>query len=440
MRRLVGFLADVLISGAVSVALPTIIWGLVVSLGPLGIVFLLTPLQAMLWMLIYGPFVALPLYGLIRFRPGFVVGPVILGLAAYVYSTTALKKADAEIAALIPPAAEPVRTDYAIIATDGSNDWCDATCIRGLATSPHAFARLSEHVKDHRWRVYSVATGETCLTQENATLALEFLQQGYPGKCAVLETVADFGEGLILRTRTVDRYRPASDLPKGFAGAGYELSERRAGHTTLLARRITGVMAPPLPEPLMMIFGKKQERFDIGPRIDEKQFLATALKIPIDDLIKRAQPFPFDEVLDEIEKYFGRKEIVNRAQMRSIEGVAENAWRQVVLYERRAHIDELQRRIKRLLAGDDPIRVTAAVHGLSALDGEQQAFADERVLELAFVAMSPDTMSAIRALLEQRIRGGLSIPDALRERARSRLNDPDVTAAHRQVLVLIAGP
>jgi hypothetical protein len=440
LRRLVRFLADVLISAVISGSLSMMIWGLFGSLGSgWGLLLMLLPLQLVFWILVYGPFVLLPVYGLKRSRWGFVAGPVMLGVAAYVFSTMVLKQADAEIAALIPQGAEPVWTDYAILATDGGSTGCDDTCMKILATSGYALARTNEHLKDHRWRLYRVASGQVCFATDNAALALEFLRHGYPGKCAVAETVADFGDGLILRTRTVDTHRPAPDLPKGFEGTAYEFSERSSGRTTLMARRMVGVMAEPLPQPLM-IFGAKQQRFDMGPPIDEKQFLANALKIPVDDLFKRPQPFPFEEVLDEIEKYFDRKEIVERFRTRSIEGFAENAWQGVISSEGRGHTDELLRRITRLLASDDPIRVTAAVHGLSNLDSEQQVFADDRVLELAFVAMPADATSAIHALLKSRLsRGGLSVPDGLRERARSRLDDPDVTAAQRQVLMLIRG-
>jgi hypothetical protein len=159
-------------------------------------------------------------------------------------------------------------------------------------------------------------------------------------------------------------------------------------------------------------------------------------------LFKRPQPFPFEQVLDEIEKYFGRKENVDRSGMRSIERFAADAWRDVAGSEGRAHTDELLQRIARLLASDEPIRVATAIRGLSTLDAEKQSFADGRLLELAFVAMPADATSAIRSLLEWRLSprlpsGRLAVPDEWRERARSRLGDPAVTPAQREVLTLI---
>jgi hypothetical protein len=442
LRRLVRFLADVLISAVASSVLSIIIWGLFEGLGAgWGLLLLMPPLMLMYWLLVYGPFILFLLYGLAKGRPGFVVGPVLLGLAAYALSNAALNKFDAEIAALASEVAEPVRADYAILATEGSNAGCDATCIKILATTEYAMARISDYAQDHQWRVYRVASGQVCFAQDNATLALEFLRYGYPGKCAVKETVADFGEGLVLRTRTVNKFSPAPELPRGFAGTVYELHERTAGRSRLLARRVTGVLESPLPGPLM-VFGRRPERLDAGPPIDEKQFLANALKTPVDDLFKRPQPFPFEQVLDEIEKYFGRKEIVDRSGMRSIERGAADAWRDVAGSEGRAHTDALLPRIARLLASDEPIRVATAIRGLSTLDAEKQSFADGRLLELAFVAMPADATSAIRSLLEWRLSprlpsGRLAVPDEWRERARSRLGDPDVTPAQREVLTLI---
>ena len=52
----------------------------------------------MYWLLVYGPFILFLLYGLAKGRPGFVVGPVLLGLAAYALSNAALNKFDVEIA------------------------------------------------------------------------------------------------------------------------------------------------------------------------------------------------------------------------------------------------------------------------------------------------------------------------------------------------------
>jgi hypothetical protein len=440
-RRLVRFLADVLLSAGISSVVSIFIWSLFEALGAgWGLLLLIPPFQQVYWLLVCAPFVLVPLYGAARGRPGFVMGPVLLGLAAYPLSTAALKKSDAEIAALTSEVAAPVRTNYAILAIDGGNAACDAICMKILITSSYIVALTHENVKDHLWYVYRVASGQSCFAPENVALAMNFLRTGYLGKCAVWETVADFGEGLVLRTRTVDKYHPAPELPRGFAGTVYELYERNSGRSRLLARRVAGTLAPPLPGPLM-VFGRRPERLDVGPPIDKEQFLANALKLSVADLNKPPQPFPFDEVLDEIERYFGHKEIMGRDDLkRTVEEFAAYSWQDIVRGEGPGHTDQLQRRIKRLLASEEPIVLTAAVRALWTLDMEKQGFADDRLLELAFVAMSAGPASEIHSLLKYRLsRGRVAVSDEWRERARSRLNDPAVTPEQREILGLIAG-
>ena len=84
--------------------------------------------------------------------------------------------------------------------------------------------------------------------------------------------------------------------------------------------------------------------------------------------------------------------------------------------------------------------LTAAVRALYTFDMEKQGFADDRLLELAFVAMPAGPASEIHSLLKYRLsRGRVAVSDEWRERARSRLNDPAVTPAQREILGLIAG-
>jgi hypothetical protein len=433
------FLGDLTISAGVSFALSATLWAFLDSIGGAAMfIFAFTPLWAVP-ALVYAPFVIVVLYGVIRLRVGIVAGPVVLAAAAYVNSLSVLEKRQQAIVIAVPEVRAPLLPDHRVLALTGrsSSTQCEASCIRILATTEHIIALTIEPLGRVRWEVYTPAAGAICSATENAALAMEFLTQGFPDKCAFRTTAADVGDGLLLRKMEVDQYHRVADMPEGFHGTVYELHEQVASQDRLLARRIFGGLNPTGPHSLIA-FEKGSPRIDSGPPLDERQFLASATKIPLRALFDKAHPFPFNEVLDGIEKFFGRKEAISQGAFRTIEGFAGYKWWGVALSEGKAHEADLRRHVVRLLTSTDEPRLTAVLNTIRGMPVDQRLFADDRLFDLSF---DPRTAIGSRAtsVLSNRFRGHQFPPsDELRARARARLGEAGLTPAQRELLTRIS--
>jgi hypothetical protein len=433
------FLGDLAISAGVSFALSATLWAFLDSLGRAALfIFMFTPLWLPL-ALVYAPFAIVVLYGLIRLRVGIVAGPLLVATAAYVNSIGEVDKRQQEIAAAVPEVRAPLRPDRTILALTGrsSSTQCEASCIRILATTEHIIALTIEPLGRLQWEIYRPAAGAACSATENAVLAIEFLRQGYLDKCAVKTTAVDFGEGLLLRKFVVDQYYHAPGIPKSFAGTVYELHEILAGQDRLLARRIVGGLNPTGPHSLIA-FQKGSGPIDLGPPLDERQFLATATKIPAAALFDKAQPFPFDEVLDAIERYFGRQEIVSQTRLRTIEDFAEYAWWTVASSEGLSHEVDFKKHVMRLLPSTDEPRLTAVISAIGGMPVDQRIFADNRLFDLVFDPRENISSRAVGVLIN-RFRGSAFPPsDELRARAKARLGALGLTPEQHQLLTRIS--
>jgi hypothetical protein len=358
--------------------------------------------------------------------------------ATYAVSSLAVREKEDAIAVLTNFAAVPVRADHTLLAIEGEGT-CDEACVKVLATSNHTIALRADDRKGLNWTLYTLASGSVCLAKENAELALRFLRDGYPGKCATQVTIVNFSDALYLRKRTPDpRWRPAPDLPKGFTGTVYEYFERIDGQAHVLARYMKGGMAP-MSHSLLLV-EKRPRSIDAGRSIDKYTFLANAVGENVDTLRRPADPFPFDEVLSGIEIYFGRKEIVGGGTS-TIENLALTAWRSVARLEGRQGPDYLKRRILEQFASRDPFRIELALVLIYDLPFGARRFADadDLIFDLIFVPMSGDASPPFQRLLEEQFAVGRPpVSTELRDRAKAHLNDPDLKSWQRQLLVRLS--
>lgn len=442
-NRYARIVAEILLSMVVSIILSAIVWGAIGAAGVAGLFLLMfsPELVKLLTVSIFAPFVLVSLYGLAKRRLGMVIGPTILGVTAYILSGSIVAQKEDAIAALTAHVATPVGADHTFLAIEGGKTLCDDDCITVIATSTKVVALKQGDARPQQWVIYTQAVGPVCHQEENALLALDFLRLGHPGKCATKTIIADFDNGLLLRRRAVDgRWRIAVDLPDGFHGTVYEYFERLSGQNRLLARHMVGGMDPSLPLPLI-IFGRRPDPIDAGPKIDERSFLAAAIQRPVDTLSHPADPFPFDETFTEIERYFGRLERVGYGGTATIEDFAKRTYSAVANFEAGLNPDRQKRRIVDLLKSREPFRIDIALSLMNWAPFRNWSFheADEQVLDLVFVPLSPELSVRLNLLLESQFALGRTPPsNKVRERARAHINDTNLTVWQRQILKQIA--
>jgi len=376
---------------------------------------------------------------IVRLRVGIVAGPLLLAAVVYMNSAGMLQRQQQAITITVPQIQAPILPNHRVLALAGGSgsSLCDEACIRVLATTDHTIALAYEPFSMKQWVIFTPASGAICSAAENAVLAMKFLKQGYPDKCASKTRATDFGEGLLLRELSVGQYHYAADLPETFHGTVYELRERLSGQDRLLARRVVGAMSSIGPHSLIA-FEKPSPRIELGPPLDERQFLAMATKIPPGDLFAKAEPFPLDEVLDGVERYFGRQEIVSQGRLRTIEDHAEYEWWVIASAGGTTDKAALQKHIDRLLASRNKLQLSVALKTLNTIPVIQRTFADDRLFDLVFDPTSAFSSRAL-ALLSVRFRLTQVPPsDELRSRAKARLNDGELSPGQRELLERIS--
>ena len=218
-------------------------------------------------------------------------------------------------------------------------------------------------------------------------------------------------------------------LPARFSGIIYEISERIAGKERLLGRRIAGRLGAPFPF-VIGAFGRQTETIDVGPKIDDKEFLAIATGMPSEALYGASQ-LSFAEQLDAIERYF------DASSVKVAEG-ARGLWESIAVVRGRANEEELRVRLVRMLASDDPRRMRAALNCLHTLRPANRAFAQDRILELAFSPLLTTTYAPLFESVRSHLRSpGEPFPQALRERAKARfVDDATLTLNQRQIFFM----
>ncbi|MDF0583128.1 hypothetical protein [Bradyrhizobium yuanmingense] len=429
-QAIIKILGDVCISVVIVLVSAACVWS---AGSALGIALMFAPgLTGLLFAASAAPFVLLPVYGLAKRRIGFVLTPIILAGMAYGGSSLLKMEEKDLLADLTSYTAEPERKDHTLLAVeDDGNSFCDEVCIKVLATSNHTLALRSNTLRPRSWMLYSQADGATCLAKDNVRLALQFLLWGYPGKCATSRQVAEFEDGLLLRVIASDASRlRKSDLPKGFTGQSYEYYERINGKDRFLARHIKGGLSNRTP--FLFLIEKRLPAVDAGPPIDRLSFLANAIGTDIKTLREPAEPFPFDEALIGLEKYFDQKEAIGADTLR----LAGSTWLQIASNASRIQPQLLKQHVLRLLTSHDPVRINLGIKAIDRMRLDERIFPDDVMLDLVFAPITEQaTISFLEKQLERQFALGRMAParDVL-ERARGHSNDPSLKPWQSRIL------
>jgi len=374
---------------------------------------------------VYGVPVLIVAYGVIALRIGAVLAPVVVAAIATVGSAALRQEDQAAIEKFAISALAPASRTHKVLALDGPDVTCDTACHRIIATSDTTLARKSRYSRD--WVLFRRAN--SCADEAQAISALEFLRDGHRDVCESRTTAKDIGDALVLRVRSVPLDQLDAALPARFNGIVYEISERIAGNERLLGRRIVGRLGAPFPF-VIGAFGRPTETIDLGPKIDDKEFLAIATGMSSEALYGASQ-LSFGEQLDEIERYFD-------ASWVKVAERARGLWESIAVGHGRAHEDELRARLERMLASDDPRRMRAALNCLHTLRPANRAFAQDRILELAFSPLLTTTYASLFESVRSQLRSPAEpFPVELRERAKARfVGDTTLTLNERQIVFM----
>jgi hypothetical protein len=416
---------DAVIALLVLVGLSGAVWALVVGIGIVAYFGGGPGLPTLAVIPVYGVPALVVLYGMVSARLGAILAPMLVAAAASVGSSALRHEDQAAIERFSIAALAPASRAHKVLALDGPDVTCDTACHRIIATSDATLARKSRYSKD--WVLFR--RGERCGDEAQAISALEFLRDGHRDVCEERTTAKDIGDALVLRVRSVPLDPLDAALPARFNGIIYEISERIAGKEQLLGRRIVGRLGAPFPF-VIGAFGRQTETIDLGPKIDDKEFLAIATGMSSEALYGASQ-LSFAEQLDEIERYFDASSVKVAERARGL-------WESIAVVRGGAQEEELRARIVRMLASDDPRRMRAALNCLHRLRPANRAFAQDRILELAWSPLLTTTYASLFESLRSQLRSPAEpFPAALRERAKARfVGDTALTLQQRQIFFM----
>ena len=366
---------------------------------------------------------------MIKARPGVILVPVLVAAVAYFVADDLHRQDHSALAKFPVSGLAPPSQAHDVLAFEGIGENCDAPCRYILATSDITLAWKTSAWSD--WGLRRRAAD--CRDEAQALSVLEFLQQGYRGVCATRTTAKSIGDALIWRWRQVPSDRPELALPERVSGSIYEISERLAGNERLLGRQLVGHLAPPFPF-VIGAFGRLPEAINLGPKINSgKEFLALGTGIASEVLYAAPTSLPYAERLDEVERFFD-------SSSAKVADRAVGVWMSVAVGLGHAHQEELRARIERMLANDDDTRrFGAALSCLTALRPANRAFAQDRLIELAFSPLlTAKYASVIGSLRTQLNSPAEPFPAAVRARARTLfIGDAALTQQQRQIFFML---
>jgi hypothetical protein len=424
----IDVVVSIMLSFAITAVTMAPFYGTTHGLG-IGVFFLVMPLIILVPFLPYAGVIATILYGLFRFRPGFIVGALLLAGTSFLLATLQRQWDRDEITHLATATLALASKAHDVIAVQGRSTECDVECRNIVATRPFAAAMKADRSK--QWVIWRRAEGEVCASDEHAKSALEFLLLGYPGMCAVKSSAQDIPDAMMFRERSVSDHWPAPGLPPNFTGKVYEISERTGGVERLLGRRLTGGLASRLP---LAVAGFDRryplsDAINVGPQIEYNDFLAAASGISSAQLHEQ-RTIPLAATLDEIERYFDRADV---------QRLAPWMWLGVLRGQGRGRSDVWRPRVERLLASDDPVRIGVALEALWDLPAGERSFAQDRFIELAFSPLTGMKDSPIPSRLNGHLMSPAEpFPSEVRARAKARfLDDASLTSEHRQIFFML---
>ncbi|QND71366.1 hypothetical protein [Tardiphaga robiniae] len=401
--RLSRVAKDVLVSVILTFALSSVLWGFLGAFhGPL--LWLLLPFGRIIPLLIFGIPASIFVYGLVKLRLGFVLGPLLLAGVVVTATHVSVTAALTAVNAYATPGLDPPSRPHVVLGFEGSAD-CDVACVRILATSTHTLAFRRDATKE--WRLYRRGSGDECETADRWPSKLEFLRAGFLNSCATDSPIPELSDALIIRERVTSGRLTV--LPRLFHGVIHEISERMDGRERLLGRMVSGTIRFPVPDAVAIFAFGVERSISAGQAINTKTFLSAATGIPEAELYA-FHAFPPATIMDDLERFFDRPQVSN---------LAIGAWARIALANSKDHADVMKPRIDRLLASGSANRIAAGLAALFGFPEMDRHFARDRIIELAFNPL----VDAPEALLLSSLKGHLvqidDFSDVIRQRARA---------------------
>jgi hypothetical protein len=445
-KRLVG---DIFLSAFLTSGFTIVIWNLMGSVQGAGLwILLLTGVGSLAPVLTIGIPAAIAIFGIVTARVGFVVGPT-LAVAVFFFAIGHFNQRDKQaITAFATQELAPATRMHNVLAMDGYVQ-CDLVCIRILATSSLVLAGWNQ--SSNSWIVFRRGEGDACLTDDRLHSTLQFLEAGHRGMCALRTTTTELQDALVIRDRLSSAKAVVAGLPPSFRGSAVELSERIGGEERLLGRRVIGWVRWRwvqwrVPDAVaVFVFGPSaEERIDVGPKIDAKEFFAAAVGSSSAALSAQSSSSPA-AILDEVEGYFDRLNVSDLAT--PLARSAASAWGRIASAQATAHPDIVVPRIRRLLMSADPARISIALTALFGVPATERAFAQDRMIELAFSPIIGLTDTPVIGLTVSPVIGPLNqhlaasaepFPPEIRAQARARfVSEATFTIGQRQALFIL---
>jgi hypothetical protein len=396
------------------------------------------------------------LYGLLRNRPGFACGPVVMLGAGIAFMLTSQLINARVIESMQVREFHAATKPHTVIAFDNLGTGCDTFCMQLLADSNHTVA--TRNTDGTEWLIYRKGSGATCGALENQASLLAFVRAGFAGICAIPERQVEIKDAL--KIRSAGWHLSKEGKIHGFDGKIYELSEVEGGRETLLGRWIDG-RAFPVPMTVMTIIGFGHHS-KIGPPFKTEEFISAALgtelsysmtpgTASVSELLDALAPTLANPALrqDLVSTYReighrGGNDRMETLRPRIEEFLSSNdpvaldvglalldaTWQLDVRFAR-PHIE-------RLLASEDPQLLAAGVRGLSTFKQEDRAFARERLLEIALSPIASNDKTKIAEHLRDHLVSFASpLPKDVRLRAAAALAEDWPTREHRRLFLTI---
>ena len=295
-----AFLLDIPISIAIG-GVASLIGYAIVQAMPMGLAITaaftgaIGLLYVVMLALMYGGPVIMVLNGLLKRRPGRVVGPLLLvaGLAAYSHAIVAHDR-DAAAAA----DTRPIHLDGPlpkIVAIEEQTIFCLSHCIQVLASTD--FDVVQRASSKRPWQRFRKVVGPTCDDDAHRTSTIGFIRLGYIGMCSEqIDSDAKVDDAIFISAK----FQTSGDWEGAgrFRGDYAVVGRIQNGTTSILGRWINGRIEAPLGDFLQALAAKDVK---VGSPLIVEDIYRAAIGISISDA-RRPGPSSIPELIAEYER------------------------------------------------------------------------------------------------------------------------------------------